>query len=194
MLLLTVSAGIKRPHFCRFCRQRRHRRARVSMVNGTRFLLTGDAEWCTIIDSRRSGGDRWRAAPRNNRLDSSRTMQGCGTSRTPQEKHIGPIDPDASTLNQTLNHVCMRPLLTFSLTKVRALPGSRAHYDLVRLSRITWLKTKPAHDALPVSGHTTGECSDGTTRWVDQFAGSQGTLVLSRLFLRLRGAGGWATG
>ena len=40
------------------------------------FLLTRTENCPTMDDGRRSGGDCWRATPRNNRLDSSRTMGG----------------------------------------------------------------------------------------------------------------------
>ena len=56
---------------------------------------------------RRSGGACWRATPRNSRLDSSRTMGGRSPWLRPKE-HIGPIDPDAFTLNQFLNRVFAR--------------------------------------------------------------------------------------
>ena len=69
---------------------------------GSSFLLTSSENCPTIEDGRRSGGDCWRAPPRNTRLDSSRTMGGAQAT-APDLKHIGPIDPDAFTLNQFLN-------------------------------------------------------------------------------------------
>ena len=44
-------------------------------------------------------------------------MKGCGEA-VPQEKHIGPIDPDACTLNQFLNRLDARPRM-FSWTAER---------------------------------------------------------------------------
>ena len=45
-------------------------------------------------------------------------MKGGGESRTPKENHIGPIDPDAFTLNQFLNRFNARPRM-FSWTAER---------------------------------------------------------------------------
>jgi hypothetical protein len=85
--------------------------------NRLSFLLTPAGNCPTIEGGRRSGGGCWRAPLRNTRLDSSRTMKGCGEA-VPQEKHIGPIDPDACTLNQLLNRLCARPRM-FSWTAER---------------------------------------------------------------------------
>ena len=76
---------------------------------GSSFLLTSTENCPTIEDGRRSGGDCWRAPPRNTRLDSSRTMGGRSQLR-PDFKHIGPIDPDAFTLNQFLKLLVIRAI------------------------------------------------------------------------------------
>jgi hypothetical protein len=90
-----------------------------SKVGSRAFLLTQIQTCLRIEGGRRSGGVCWRATPRNTRLDSSRTMKGCGYARSPR-KHIGPIDPDACTLNQFLNiFVYSRRLRTFSWTAER---------------------------------------------------------------------------
>lgn len=47
-----------------------------AVTAGWSFLLTSSENCPTIEDGRRSGGDCWRAPPRNTRLDSSRTMSG----------------------------------------------------------------------------------------------------------------------
>ena len=109
-----VSAEIKRPHFRRSkCQHRGYasgarnghpaqsRRARRA------FLLTEIQTCLTIEVGRRSGGVCWRATPRNTRLDSSRTM-GRARLACARKKHIGPIDPDACTLNQFLNSLEIR--------------------------------------------------------------------------------------
>src|SRR4029077_854237 len=57
---------------------------------------------------RQSGGACWRATPRNTRLDSSRTIDGRRRPCARKEKHIGPIDPDASTLKQFLKSLALR--------------------------------------------------------------------------------------
>ena len=88
------------------------------MTAGSSFLLTSSENWPTIEDGRRSGGDCWRAPPRNTRLDSSRTMGGAQAT-APDLKHIGPIDPDASTLNQFLNRWPYARLRMFSWTAER---------------------------------------------------------------------------
>jgi hypothetical protein len=49
---------------------------------------------------------------------SSRTMKGGAAKPYPKEKHIGPIDPDASTLNQFLNSLDAPPRM-FSWTAER---------------------------------------------------------------------------
>ena len=85
---------------------------------GSSFLLTSSENYPTIEDGRRSGGDCWRAPPRNTRLDSSRTMGGAQAT-APDLKHIGPIDPDAFTLNQFLNRWPYARLRIFSWTAER---------------------------------------------------------------------------
>ena len=69
---------------------------------------------------RRNGGVCWRATPKNTRLDSSRTRQACA-----RKKHIGPIDPDACTLDQFLNSLEIRATADVLVDGVEVWIGSR---------------------------------------------------------------------
>ena len=101
---LCVSAGIKRQQFHRSeCQHQLVPRQAGFDV----FQLIRSEKWLTIVVGRLSGGACWRASSRNNRLVSSRTMGGRGASCA-LKKHIGPIDPDAFTLNKFLNLLGIR--------------------------------------------------------------------------------------